>query len=159
MKSFKLFLEDSTKGTYAAVKPDAEGQSHLDKFMKDHNIPNPESADKLHSTLLYSRKHLPNYSPDKALKHEAYTKNLEVWPTKSGKRCLVLKLDSNSLHKRHIHLMDKHKAEYDYPEFKPHISLSYDLGDFDEKKLDHTKLPKKLSLTHEYHEVLDTEGK
>ena len=149
---------EENKGTYAAVKPDDESKHILMKYLHDKGVPNPESGDKLHSTLLYSRKHLKDYKSDAHLSHDATPHKIEVWPTKSGKKCLVLKLHSPSLQARHEHLMDKHKATYDYPEFKPHISLSYDIGDYDHSKLTHHDIPH-LKLTHEYHEDLDTTGK
>ena len=155
MLSFKDFISESKSGTYAAVTPTEESHTHLRKFMEDNKIPNAEKN--LHATLLYSRKHLPNYKPDDSIEHHADTHKLEIWPTKSGKNCLVMKLNSDSLKTRHKKLMDEHKATYDYPEFNPHISLSYDVGDFDHTKL--KNIPKKLKLSNEYSEDLDTTGK
>jgi len=155
----KMIEENTQKGTYAAVRPLEQDADSLHDFMHSNGIPNPEPKDKLHTTLLYSRKHLPQYKPAKAIQHEAHTDGLEVWPTKSGKNCLVLKLKSPSLVERHKKLMDKHQATYDFPEYKTHLSLSYDIGDHDISKIDHSKLPKKISLSHEYQEELDTSGK
>lgn len=158
MMSFKEYLVESHAGTYAAVRPSKEDGDKIKEFMRLHNIPNPEPVDKLHATLLYSRKHLPSYKPDTSLSHDAKVHSLEVWPTKSGKNCLVAKLHSPSLCDRHTHLMDKHNATYDYPEFKPHVSLSYDIGDYDISKLKASHLPS-LKMTNEYKEALDTSGK
>lgn len=155
----QMIEENSQKGTYAAVKPVKQDADLLHDFAHHHGIPNVEDKDKLHTTLLYSRKHLPSYKPAKAITHEAHTDGVEVWPTKSGKNCLVLKLKSPSLEARHKKLMDKHEATYDFPKFKSHISLSYDIGNYDISKIDHSKLPKKISLSHEYQEDLDTSGK
>jgi hypothetical protein len=161
MRSFKEFLIEYTQlsGTYAAVKPSKNDSNILEKFISDNNIPNPEPIDKLHATLLYSRKPLPSYKPDPKLTHLVLVDKLEIWPTKSGKNCLVLKLKSDDLSKRHLYLMNKHKATYDYPEFKVHISLSYDVGDYDISKLNIKYLPKTIKLDGEYHEPLDTSGK
>lgn len=156
MKTFKEFLTESEKGTYAAARPSPFDHALLHKLMSDHNVPNPE--DNLHATLLYSRKHLPDYEPSPGIEHHADTHKLEMWPTKSGKNCLVLKLGSKSLKDRHEHLMDTHKATYDYPEFKPHISLSYDVGDYDHTELS-KHIPQSIKLSNEYKEDLDTTGR
>ena len=157
MKSFKEYITESKKGTYAAVRPDVSSAKSLTDLMTKHGVPNPEPADKLHSTLLYSRKNLPKYTPDTSISHESDSHKLEVWPTKSGKNCLVMKMNAPSLESRHKELMYKHKATYDYPEYKPHISLSYDIGDFDINKI--KDIPKKMKFTNEYQEELDTSGK
>ena len=160
MKTFKEYLmEQANKGTYAAVIPSKESEAAINSFIKTNNIPLPSDQDKLHSTLLYSRKHLPKYSPESKFEYSATPKAIEVWPTKSGARCLVLTLDCPDLVKRHKELMDQHKATYDFPDYKPHISLSYDIGNFDEKKLNIKDLPNKITLTGEYQEDLDTSGK
>ena len=152
-------LKGQVGGTYAAVKPDTKSSEFLQNFMNKFGVPNPEPTHKIHATLLYSRKYLPHYKPQSDLTHEASPDALEIWKTKSGKNCLVLKLKSDSLSNRHKNLMDKHEATYDYPEYKTHISLSYDIGDdFDVSKIDIVDIPDIL-LTHEYHEVLDTTGK
>ena len=159
MKSFKEYIMEEKKGTYAAVRPSKDHSDKLSTMMLKHDVPNAEAHDKLHCTLLYSRKHLPDYKPEPDIEHHADVKGLEIWPTKSGKNCLVMKLHSPSLEKRHKDLMDKHEATYDYPEYKPHLSLSYDVGDnFDHKKLE-KDLPKSIKLKHEYQEELDTTGK
>lgn len=162
MKTFTEIMESinaSLGGTYAAVRPDDETAKKLESIMNKHNIQNPEPTDKLHSTLLYSRKHLAKYKPDSSLTHTAKPVEFQIWPTKSGKNCLVLTLDCQSLKDRHAHLMNLHKATYDFPEFKVHLSLSYDVGDFDVKSISVKELPNTLVLTKEYQEVLDTTGK
>lgn len=158
MLSFKEYLMEEKKGTYAAVQPSKSDGEQLHKMLVAHGVPNPETPEKLHATLLYSRKHLPLYNPDEELEHHADIHKLEVWPTKSGKNCLVMKLHSPALEKRHELLMKKHRATYDYPDFKPHVSLSYDIGDFDHKDL-HKHLPKSIRLGREYKEPLDVTGK
>lgn len=158
MKSFKEYMLESKAGTYAAVRPLHPDAQHLKNVMKDYGVPNPEKADKLHCTLLYSRKHLPNYVPDTSMTHVVCVSSLEMWLTRSGKNCLVMKLDAPSLIDRHKDLMTMHDAEYDYPEYKPHVSLSYDIGDYDITELK-KNLPKTFILSHEYQEQLDTIGK
>lgn len=158
MITFREFLKEAAlPGTYAAVKPSKDDMILILAFAKEMGVPNIEAE--LHVTLLYSRKNLPNYKPDNSLQFEASLKKFEIWPTKSGENCLVLTLDSPELQARHKFLMDEHKATYDYPEYKVHISLSYNIGDFDIQSLNVNKLPTSIILTDEYQEELDLTGK
>jgi len=152
------FKEYSQKGTYAALKPTKEDAKALYDIYKSLGVPNVEQSNKLHCTLLYSRKFLPNYKPEPDVKFNGSVTGVEIWPTKSGKNCLVMKFTSPKIVKRHNQLMDEHKATYDYPEYKTHLSLSYDVGDFDTSTIE-DKLPKAITLTGEYQEELDTTGK
>ena len=70
-----------------------------------------------------------------------------------------MKFDSPALQSRHKDLMDTHQATYDYPEYKTHLSLSYDIGDFDIKQIDFSLIAHPIIFTNEYQEDLDTEGK
>jgi hypothetical protein len=52
--------------------------------------------------------------------------------------------------------MSDHKATYDFPKYEPHITLSYDIGDMDIKKLPNMfdTVPF-INITTEYSEDLD----
>lgn len=163
MKLEELVEEKQEKGTYAGVRFDTETKKTIHKYMSDNNLPNSVRPDKLHTTLLYSRKYLPNYKAAGKLEHFLSGKPIgfEVWPTrptdgsKPG-RCLVLRYDSPELEKRHEQLMKEHDATYDFPDYKPHITLSYDIGDLDEKKFpDIKKYLKEITIVEEYREDLD----
>lgn len=83
---------------------------------------------------------------------------MEVFNTQDNKRCLVIKLESEYLTNRHKELMKNYPSlTYDYPEYIPHITLSYDIGDFDisEIKLNEsTTLPMFFNIITEYKEDL-----
>jgi hypothetical protein len=51
--------------------------------------------------------------------------------------------------------MKLHKAEYDFDEYKCHITLSYDIGDFDYKKLNPKDFVKSIEVVKEYQEDLN----
>jgi len=150
-------------GTYAAVQFDDTTVEKLQEFMKNNNIPNKITPKKMHCTLLFSQKHLPNYKPlgklDPPL--EGKPSKFEVWqsqPDENGDKanCLILGFDCKDLVNRHLKLMDEHDATFDYDEFKPHVTLSYDIGDM---KID--ELPKgpdvvdKILINNEYGNDLD----
>ena len=159
MKIFELLQEQKeTKGTYAAVSFNDTTVDALQKYIKDNDIPNGTPAGKMHCTLLYSRKHCPNYKPAGKISPSWTGKpvGLEVWESQSKSRCLVLKFDCDELHKRHKLLMKEHDATYDFPEYKTHVTLSYDIGEMDEKELpDITKAIDELTIVDEYGEDLD----
>lgn len=157
MKTYRQFLTELKKqlGTYAAVRP--QEADALTLIMKEAKVPNPE--ENLHATLLYSRKNLPNYTPDPSLEFVAMPNKFEIWPTQSGMNCLVLTLKSPQLQDRHKLLMKEHGATFDYPEYKVHISLSYDVGVFDISVLNIHDLPSVMMLTDEYTEELDLKGR
>lgn len=127
------FLIEGIHGTYAGVHFDQNTVRDLKLLQDALAVPNPLSPDKFHSTLLYSRKPLPNYVPfgEYPIPPTSNTNvfELDVFETASGKRALVLKYDSDFLSGRHNELMKEHGATWDHPSFIPHITLSYDIGD------------------------------
>lgn len=132
LKSFREYLSESAKGTYAGVRFSEGTVDNLIQLQGDLGIPNPVPYNKFHSTLLYSRKHLPKYVAKGAcyLVSDGNEFTLEIWESdKSFNRCLVLRYDCGMLSARHDFLMRYHEATYDFDEYKPHITLSYDVGD------------------------------
>lgn len=150
------------KGTYAAVNFSNDTVKNITKYAKENNIPNILAADKFHTTLLYSRKFLPNFKP--MGKYEEPMKGtpteFDVWQTNNedgnNTNCLVLKFDCPELTNRHKQLMKEHDALYDFPKYQTHISLSYDIGDLDISDLPDIKdiLPC-IDIISEYGEDLD----
>lgn len=153
-----------TTGTYAAVKYSVETRNKIAKFIKELDIPNPLATSKIHTTVLYSRKFLPNLKSEVTKFKTPLTatmKGYDVWKTRpedgsDPTDCLVIKLDSPELTTLHNVLMDLHKATYDFEEYTPHISLSYDIGDFQLSSLSsHMKAFGKLEIVEFYSEELD----
>lgn len=152
------------KGTYAAVRFSDETKDAIAAYIKDNDLPNPLGKDKMHCTLLYSRKHCPDYKPAGKIKPAWLGKptGLEVFESRGKmrdeepKRCLVLRFECKQLVARHELLMEEYDATYDFPEYKPHVTLSYDIGDLDETELpDVVKAIKELEIVDEYGEDLD----
>lgn len=155
--------EPETKGTYAAVKFDKKTTDALKKYMVDNDIPNPLRREKMHTTLLYSRKYCPDYEPLGKIDPPWIGEPLEfeVWKSKpkdggEGSNCLVLRFKCEQLDKRHEKLMKELDATYDFPDYKTHITLSYDIGDMDWKDLpDIKKYLSEIVIVEEYGEDLD----
>ena len=119
------------KGSYSAVKFGNGTNEALKAFNAEHSIPNALDPNKLHTTVLFSRKFLPNYVPAGRIDPPLVGKFIgyDVWLSApfSGTRCLVMLYDCPELVKRHKDLMTEHGATYDFEEYKPHITISYDI--------------------------------
>lgn len=151
----KLIEVTPQKGTYAGVKFDSNTVDALVKFCKDAKIPNCLPSEKFHTTLLYSRKFLPDYKPATDTNLVGTPVGLEIWPSQDGNSCLVLVYSCPKLTARHLKLLKQHDTTHDY-EYKPHITLSYDIKDWTKKDL--PEIPatlNKIVINKEYGEDLD----
>ena len=153
-------MEDKNKGTYAGVRFDDDTIKRFEAFAKENEIPNHVPSKKLHSTVLYSRKYLPDYEAPGDYKTPLTGKptGFDVWksqPDEDGKtsNCLILKYGCPELTKRHKSLMDEHGATFDFDKFDPHVTLSYDIGDMDVSKLKPDVGD--INITSEYKEDLN----
>lgn len=155
--------ETKKPGTYAAVKFDKATVHTLQEFIKDQNIPNKITPKKMHCTLLFSTKNLPDYEPlgklDPTLVGKPTT--FEIWESQPDENnetanCLVLNFDCKELVDRHKKLMDDHKATFSFDEYKTHVTLSYDIGDM---KIDDfpkgSEVIDKIVIDEEYGNDLD----
>lgn len=159
MKLMDLFEKKSepVKGTYAAVKFSKDTMDNIKDFVDKHNIPNPLPSDKYHTTLIYSRKYLPDFKSKGKYDEPLIGKpeKLEIFETQDKKNALVLRYECKDLTDRHNEIMDEHKATYDFPEYKIHITLSYDCGDFDPKSIkDIEDEIKPIEIVEEYDDEL-----
>lgn len=149
-----------TGGTYAGYKFDPEDVKSLRKWAEDNKIPNRVPREKFHATLLFSKKHCPNYKPLGKLKTPIVVAlgECEIWDTKDKKRAMIVCLSSEDMVKRHKDLMKEHEATYDHEQYKPHVTISYDVGkEFTLKDVGDFKdyFPdNKFHIVEEYHEDL-----
>ncbi len=163
MKLHELKEALKKKGTYAGVRFCDNTKDAIQAYMDENNIPNMLDKEKLHSTLLYSRKHCPDYTPAGNVSMVGVPKEFDVWNTQapegSGKdtsRALVLKYECPELEQRHMSLRKEHGATHDFPDYTPHITLSYDIGDTDVDQLpDISKFLSQINIVKEYGEDLD----
>lgn len=158
MKLFSEFAEmlnNDKQPMYVAVRPDVAAVAEFRKLIRLHDIPKPIPNDKMHCTLIYSR--TPTVIPQVQNQrlYKATIEKFDVFNTRDGKRCLVAKLNSVDLQVRHNELMTDLEASYDFPNYLPHITLSYDIGDFDIEPLNQALSLHPVYLTNEYYEILD----
>lgn len=169
MKIVELIETESTQqstGTYVGVKLDDSSLDSLVEFAKSNDIPNPLKRSDFHSTVVYSRKHLPDFDPVGNIDEPwiATPKGFDVWESKPNAYkdestfCLVMEIDCPDMVKRHDHAREDHGATYDFDEYKPHITISYDVGkDFDKSNLEWSGEP--LKISNEYSEELNLNKK
>jgi len=160
MKMIDILEKTETKGTYAGVKFNNKTNTAICKFIEDNDIPNPIDPDKLHTTLLYSKKYLPDYKPSGVYEDSLVGKptGFEKWPSQPDEdgnvaMCLVLKYTCPELITRHKDLMKEHGGTYDFDEYKPHITFSYDVAGMQCKDL--PKFDEDIEAVEEYAEDLN----
>jgi hypothetical protein len=141
------------KGTYAAVKVSHTAAGNIIDTAKKLGIPNLLNPLDIHCTLLYSRKQVP-LSGNIDVDYDALVSNFELFG--DNKEILVIKLLSNDIKKRHKFLMDTYDATYDYDEYIPHITLSYNIDKFDISNIDIKAFNNSdFKFIYEYYEDLD----
>lgn len=122
--------EENTQGTYLAASFDQATKDSISRYCEIANVPNPVPGDSLHCTIVYSRTAIDIHPNFDCSFESVSVSGLELWPVKNGKNVLVLTLTSPYLHSRFNEAIGM-GATYDYDEYKPHMTLSYDAGDFD----------------------------
>ncbi|ADG60053.1 RNA ligase [Acinetobacter phage Acj9] len=146
--------KQQNNGTYAAVKFTAATLDMLQDMQRELQLFEPVPRDKLHSTICFSRVNIP-YAAINESRFIGTTGELEIFEH-NGKRALVLLLESDYLKERHKYSRIL-GATYDFDEYRPHITLAYDIG-ARAKPGYHTRgLP--VEISHEYSEDLDLNWK
>ncbi len=155
------FEAEKKRGSYAGVHFDEDTLKRIKEFSIGNKIPQRVQSSKLHSTVLYSKKYLPNYKAQGELETPIIgtPKKFSVWETQPDKdggtaNSLVLQYDASELVAHHQKLMKEHGATYDFDEYKPHVTLSYNIGDLDISKLDPSNIGN-INIVSEYGEDLD----
>lgn len=143
-------IQKFNKGLYVAAKFMDETVDQILELQKRLKLVNPVQSADLHCTIVYSRVDVP-YKLNTSAGFIGQAKCLEVWDTKQGKT-LVLLLDSPYLKFRHEYA-NKLGASYDFDNYIPHITLSYDIG---AQLIDTNQdVNIQIELAHEYAEELD----
>jgi 2'-5' RNA ligase len=158
MKLGDLVEEGKKKGTFVGVYLSKDSKAAVTELMEKLDIPNPISSSEMHMTVIYSRKHLPEFKPRGKLDENLVITptKLDIFPAQSGdNKVLVVRFKSDELCKRHKEIMDEHGATYDFDEYKPHLTLSYDCGKFETNGHDMKGLLGDLEINEEYDEELN----
>lgn len=150
------------KGTYVGIKWPKDVSKIIVDTAKEFGVPNVLSEDDIHSTLIYSRNefnHIPskeNFKFSTIGPNNSRESRLDIFGN-----ALVIKIYSKQMEDRHKEIMENNpEATYDYPEYIPHITISYDIQDYDISNFDYEQLSERLedgSGGIEYTETLDPE--
>lgn len=138
------------KGTYVAVKFTDETLNKIQEVQDSLRLLNPVKREDLHSTIAYSRVNVP-FIPNESGNFISSNQHLEIWNTNDGPALIMVLDDANHLKERH-NLANILGATYDFPDYTPHITLSYNLGP-QEVELSEFSLP--IESAYEYMEDLD----
>lgn len=159
MKLVEITEAKEKPGTYVGAKFSTATLARLKKFIDRHDIPNGLTKTDMHTTIIYSRKHVPDLDVAGKLKPRWVGKpeKLEVFKTRSGLNALVLRYSCPEQAAKHKHIMDSTDATYDFPKYKVHLTLSYDIGDYDTDKLKDMSLESigDIIITELYEEELN----
>ncbi len=127
MNSVLEFMR-SSRGIFSAVKFDKKTTQKIVEFQKINNIRSPIKNSDLHTTIIFSPdKYILDYPVKKHLDIKAKIIGFDKWRMNNGNYCLVALLDCNFLNERFEKLSKKYGIENPYDEYKPHVTLSYDI--------------------------------
>lgn len=159
INSFKEYINEkkSEKGTYIGWRYNRDTIRDISQWMIDNNIPNPIKKEKIHSTIIYSRKEIDIEPKGKLVASEyALSNRLGTFDTQDNKRALIWFIDCPAMVNRHNYIMKTTDATYDYVDYIPHITLSYEIpAEYDVDKLTTKGLPLALQIVSEYKEDLN----
>lgn len=141
-------FQDLSSGLYVAAKFSDLTLDAIEDLQQKLKIPNPVPRHKIHSTICYSRVSVP-YVVSSGSFEVARSGHLEVWDH-GDSPVLVLVLNSEYLKQRH-HYARALGATHDFPDYTPHITLSYNVGPLSFTK-DVVQIP--VVLDREYKEPL-----
>lgn len=131
-----LFVEEKSKGLYVAAYPDRPSVESIKSLVRAYDLYGlgVTEDEELHCTLVYSRAPL--------LEEKLYLKKVEailpayakgvgftVFKQRQGGSCLVLELETLALTTAHVISMTQHRARYDFPHYRPHVTLVTGLPD------------------------------
>lgn len=128
MIKFSEFLkEQDSKGTYVSARLTQESKDDLYKWAASSGIPNTIMPDEYHVTVCYSRKW---FDPGYKSKNVSLSGNVigyDLFKNSNGTTAFVLKLKSQELIDYHNSYRNDYGATHDYPEYIPHLTISYDV--------------------------------
>lgn len=141
-------------GTFVGVKISKKSKDDLIKLAESLDVPNILDKKDLHVTVIYSKKYLPNFKPLGKLDKSIIAKPTKFSIFGESSNCLVVELSCKDLVNRNKQIVKLHGATSDYDSYECHITLSYDVDDFDIKKLN-PKSVKSIEIVEEYMENLN----
>jgi hypothetical protein len=155
---------ESKAGTYVAITYDNMCTKRLIDLCVMMDLPNIVRQEKIHTTLIYSTNYADNVLVNSECSYVAIIDELDIFTSDSGIKCLVARLNCPHMNARHKELMNTYNFNHGFPEYIPHITLSYDIEDWDKfdyfnEYIKNTKLMYMMIGTSEYTTDLDLNWK
>jgi hypothetical protein len=157
-------MEAVKDGTYVAITYEDNCVKRLINLCEVMGLPNIVPHSKIHTTLIYSTKYAENVLVNAESSYLAIIEGLDIFTSDSGIKCLVARLDCAAIKARHQELMNTYGFNHGFPEYIPHITLSYNIEDWDKfdyfnKYIKETKLLYMMFGISEYTTDLDLDWK
>jgi 2'-5' RNA ligase len=134
---------------FVGVKFDVISQEALMDVAKCLPNPNPKSS--LHITVCYSKAPIRYFARGHINPIPVTPKHYSIFSRANGDPVLVLEVDCEPLGEIHNWMRTELGASYDHEEFKPHVSLSYNIGqNFDIAVLPAPEILPTLYVNYEY---------
>lgn len=114
-------------GLYVDCKYDKIAIDELMRQFKEAGFKLTTKTEDVHSTIIFSRQAPSKEFSLKEKTIKVFPKKLTVFPKGDSGFPLVLELESNDLKELHNEYMRKYRLSYDYDEYIPHITITYDL--------------------------------
>jgi 2'-5' RNA ligase len=138
----KLFA----KGVYISLKPVNGSSVVFKKYIRD-NVPELTPTPDPHLTLIYSKKKFDGTVKVQNYEATGTVKGFSIFG-QNGDRALVAEIESKDIMDRNAKLVKDYGFISDFDEYKPHITLAYDVPeDFDVNSL--PKFPQPLTFGEE----------
>ena len=137
LESFKQYAKHKD-GTYVAFQMSKNSRAMLDNFVA-MNLGLEERVDpsSYHITIIYSRTPVPAAEQFEGMTHATATATgYEIFPTKTGSKCLVMRVSSADATDFNKRLTDM-GATSDYDQYKAHVTIAYNI----EQEIDPSTLP------------------
>ena len=143
-KAIELIMEKLHRtGVYVSVKLAKESMKDFNDYL-EKNLPDYNHTPEPHLTLIYSKKEFNGEVETKDYTVEAKFKSFSVFGKEE--KALVAELTSEELVNRNKELVDEYDFISDFDPYKPHITLAYDVGDFDVSTLPPINMTFKFDL-------------
>lgn len=150
--------EESTGTRYIGMHFDKSSRDKLNEIAAYCKTPNKPRSERFHITITYSRgSAVEGYEVEGSLDSPvtATINEFTIFPTQEGHKALVVLLSCEECVNRHKKTIEL-GATFDYPEYRPHVTISYNMEDVE---VDLDELTEKykgteLVLDEEYEEPL-----
>ena len=113
-------------GTYVALLMKKPSRDLLDNFVEMNlGLDERIDPDTYHITVIYSKMPVPDAEAlERKTNATAKCTGYEVFPTKTGDKCLVMRMECTEAVRLNAHLQTK-GAVSDYDTYKPHVTICY----------------------------------